>query len=497
MKNLRQSHVIAVDKTRLIVGLIFVTLVFAFIGGLMVNANPERQALALQEQQAVLPWKIASRITGFVVFGIFLKVGAFVLGGYACFYLLAIGRNWLDLQSRQVHAKDGVYPVIELQKGVLYDPNRDNAGAHPLITLAALETQRQSALAKADRVIVRTIQRPLPKTEDLPQLPQDDTVNLPDLVRLADIVRHPTLDTLTLGVSEKGTITASLHDLMHVLAVGASGFGKSAFLRALIWQLAQVKEPLDVVAIDINGSEFNLIRSWARLLYPVARENETAIATLQAVRTEIGRRKVLYEAHPTAFDLTSYNRLASDPLAPVVILADEATNLLNQDGLGDPLREVTQTARQYGVYLLLAGQSAKHSVIDTQTRDNFSTRLCFHTSPSSRRVVLGESVTDVTKKGRAWAQLPGVQLQQIQVPYVTRDELAQVLEVGKPKQVLDLEAVKPAEAQADDVTRRVIALHADGLSDTAIAREVFKFGNSHYIGKVRDILQQQQHTETI
>jgi DNA segregation ATPase FtsK/SpoIIIE-like protein len=476
----------------MLLGMIVLSVGFAFILGLSVNSNPERQALALEEAATVQPWKIASRVTGYVVFGVVGKVGLAVMGGYVVFYVIAIGRNWLDLHARQVHARDGLFPVIEIQRGVLYDPNRDNAGAHPLITAAALSVQKQAA-TKADKILVRQIDRPAIRQEDAHAL-EVDPVNLPDLVRLADVARNPTLDALTLGVSEKGAITASLHDLMHVLAVGASGFGKSAFLRALIWQLAQVQEPLDVVAIDINGSEFNPIRSWARLLYPVARETDTAIATLQAVKTEIDRRKVLYEAFPSAFDLTSYNRLADNPLAPVVILADEATNLLNQDGLGDPLREVTQTARQYGVYLLLAGQSAKHNIIDTQTRDNFSSRFCFHTSPSSRRVVLGESVDDVTKPGRAWAQLTGAQLQQIQVPYVTREELARVLEVGQPRRVLDLAAVKVAKSQAieDDETlsdpERVKLLDAQGVSHSEIERRVYGFNGGSAYCKVKDIL---------
>jgi len=490
-----RRRVTRIDSTRIILALIAVGLGMAFVLGLAAGGlTPERQALALEEAAAVQPWKIASRVTGYALWGIGAKVGAVVMAGYVVFYVIAIGRNWLDLRARQVHAKDGLYPVIEIQRGVLYDPNRDNAGAHPLITMSALSVQKTAAM-RAEKILVRQTDRPAIRQDDALAL-EAPTVNLPDLVRLADVARNPSLDALTLGVSEKGAITASLHDLMHVLAVGASGFGKSAFLRALIWQLAQVREPLDVVAIDINGSEFNPIREWARLLYPVARETDTAIATLQAVKGEIDRRKALYEAIPEAYDLPSYNRLAGATLAPIVILADEATNLLNQAGLGDPLREVTQTARQYGVYLLLAGQSANSQVISTQTRDNFSTRLCFHTSPTSRRVVLGGSVDDVTKPGRAWALLTGAALQQIQVPFVTREELARVLTMGKPKHVIDVEAVKPVSAD-DETAERVLELKDAGLSDTAIAREVFKYGNPHYISKVREILQQQQQQNTV
>lgn len=494
-ENNTRRHTSRIDSTRLILALMCVALGFAFILGLSAGGlTPERQALALEEAAAVQPWKIASRVAGYAIFGIAAKVGAAVMAGYVVFYVIAIGRNWLDLHARQVHARDGLFPVIEIQRGVLYDPNRDNAGAHPLITAAALSVQKQAA-TKAEKIFIRQTDRPAIRDTDISAI-EAQPVNLPDLVRLVDVARAPSLDALTLGVGTQGTITASLHELMHVLAVGASGFGKSAFLRALIWQLAQVKEPVAIVGIDCFGSELNTITDWGRLLYPVARDLPTAEATLQAVMGEIARRKALFAEQPRAHDLLSYNRLAGDPLAPVVMLVDEGTAMLNERGIAEPLRAVVQTARQFGVYALLAGQNVNHRVMPTQTRDNFSTRLCFHTSAASRHVVLGETPDDVTVKGRAWMQRPGEMLQQVQCPFVTREEVARVITTGRPARVLDVEAIRTErETARDDTAARVIALHAEGLSDTAIAREVFRFGNPFYIGKVRDILQQQQQQQ--
>jgi DNA segregation ATPase FtsK/SpoIIIE-like protein len=172
--------------------------------------------------------------------------------------------------------------------------------------------------------------------------------------------------------------------------------------------------------------------------------------------------------------------------------------MLNEPGIADPLRQVVQTARQFGVYALIAGQNVNHRVMPTQTRDNFSTRVCFHTGAASRHVVLGETPDDVTTKGRAWLQRSGSVLQQIQCPYVTREELARVIRVGSPARVLDVDVAPSMGDGADAVAaQRVVALKAEGLSDTAIARAVFKYGNPHYIGKVRDILQQQQHSHVV
>jgi DNA segregation ATPase FtsK/SpoIIIE-like protein len=469
----------------------------AFLVGLtLINAggvfNRNIRELAVARAEAAQPWKIRALIASIIVTNV-LKIGA---AGVVLYVLWGLGHafvTWVNNKSRTIHARRGVFPVIKLDNGALYDPNRDNAGAHPIITMGALDTQKASAASYADEVKT-TISGPA-KNRNLPALAQNAGPTLPDLVRLPEIARSPSLSALTLGQGESGgLVQASLHDLMHTLAVGASGWGKSAFLRALVWQLAQVPEPVQVVAIDPAGSEFNIIRDWGRLLYPVARTPEGAAVVLHKVRDEIKRRQSLFEKYPLAADLPSYNDEAPEVLPPVVVMADEGTNLLNQDGIGDPLRDVVQTARQYGVYVLLAGQSAKHNVIDTQTRDNFNTRVVFHTSPSSRRTVLGETLDDVGKKGRAWAQLAGRQTQRIQCPYVTRQEVFAVLDRGGPAQVIDVEAhqIENMQVIEDDPNlsnpERIRLLDQQGLSRSAIEKRVFGFTGGSAYRQVKEVL---------
>jgi len=336
----------------------------------------------------------------------------------------------------------------------------------------------------------RTLPHPTEDTAALPRLqwPNGD-LRWPQNVRLTDLFadQRPTLEHLVVGVTvrEDGrieTVGASLHQLMHVLTVGASGWGKSTWLRALLWQIAKADEPVEVLAIDVTGSEFNLLRHWSRLHYPVARSNHEAKVVLHEVSREIARRRELFERRPLATKLTEYNKLVEDPLAPWVVVVDEGTSLLNQSDIGDPLRDAVQTARQYGIYILLAGQSATHRVIPTQVRDNFSTRLCFHTSPSSSRVVLDDrSAGDLDTPGRAWVQLTGRELIQVQGPFVSRPEFLQAVSGGEPRFALpQVERDPPAQEQILDLIR-------EGHSDTQIARTVYGYTNGRVIAHVQAV----------
>ncbi len=326
----------------------------------------------------------------------------------------------------------------------------------------------------------------------------EENINWPSQVNLLDVFsdRTPSLNNLVVGITpqpdgRQKVLSVSLHEMMHTLAVGASGWGKSTWLRSFLWQIATAQEPVDVVAVDINGASFNILRDWDRLLYPVARTTDDAKAVLGELLNELARRKALFENYPLASKLTQYNRWSDNPLPPVIVVADEGTNLLNQDGIGEPLRELVQCSRQYGLYILLAGQSAKHSVIDTQIRDNFSTRLCFRTSPTSSRVVLDDRCANgLQSPGRAFVQLVGRELVQVQGAMIDDNELAKAVSGNGPRAQLP-EHVNVIEI--DEREQRVADLLnvESNLSDSAIAKIVYGYQNSRVTDLVRAIRDRQ------
>jgi hypothetical protein len=340
----------------------------------------------------------------------------------------------------------------------------------------------------------RALPEPIQDALDDPGQPWPSAVNLADVLR----DRRATIDDLIIGArpTADGLDLASLsiHDLMHSLVIGASGWGKSVWLRALLYQIALAQEPVDVALIDCYGSEFNVLRHWGKLRWPIARELPQAVAMLQAVSTEITDRKTAYENNaPTAANIVDYNRATGAGLPPLLVVVDEGTALMNESGVGDPLRVAVQTARQYGVYVVVAGQSANHRVIPTQVRDNFSSRLCFRTSPTSSRVVLDDkSANELKQKGRMVAQLTGQELQELQGPYVSRQQLESALSNGGPAHDLpdppDTED-EPDTTLTQDQIEQIRGLWAAGESNSAISEAIFGYRAGYRLEQIRQILE--------
>jgi hypothetical protein len=470
------------------VGVVLVLIALGFALGLLLTSggvlNRDVRTMVVERAEALQPYKIGAGVAGVILGGI-VKVGVvgafvYIIGGAS----QAVVR-WMKLKAGTVHAKRGLFPVIELADGVLYDPNRDNLGAHPVITAGALEVQRSAAISHAEGLKASlTLAGGDASASPVAEL----SASLwPSKVDLRELLGNsvPTLTGLVLGVTmndqgRRETVKGDMGSLVHIAVGGSSGWGKSVFLQSLAFQLLQAQERPDLAAIDLEGVTLNVLAQSDRLLYPLADDEATAAAVLQGLTEEIERRKALYaQAGAGVASLGAYNRVVSDGdrLRPVILLVDEATALLEDKAVEDALKTVTLRARKYGVWAILCGQDWKASTLSTAIRNQLSTRVQFKAmSPTQSRVLVGTGdAADIQAKGRAIAELPGRGRLMLQAPMVTAAMFASVAAHGDgPRR--DLPDVAKVSGGVDLAqTARIRDLRERGDSLNSIQLEVFGY----------------------
>lgn len=155
----------------------------------------------------------------------FYRLAVIVLGALVIAALAARLMTWAIAWYKSagivaIQAKNGLYPMTD--KPLIYNNELGSQIAHNLQVLP--HTKRQQLPAPNDMTMpdIEVITPELPTSVDLARL-------LPERV---------TLDNLTIGQGQNGIIRTDLHDLMHTLAIGASGWGKSTWLRSFLYQLA-------------------------------------------------------------------------------------------------------------------------------------------------------------------------------------------------------------------------------------------------------------------
>jgi hypothetical protein len=291
----------------------------------------------------------------------------------------------------------------------------------------------------------RVASRPEVEALDQPELP---IPQLPRQISIQDALgmQMPTLDSLLLGVTlnEAGEIVPirrALYQLMHLLAIGITGSGKSTWLLSFLSQIAMCPENIEVLLIDVHGSAFNLASKWSKLRYPIARNNGEAKRVLNEVFLETERRAELFQQAPLAEDLASYNReapkLGLETLDPWLIVIDEGTLMLTNSAISGYVGNAVQGTRQYGLYVFMTGQTGNAKVVNSEIRSNFPTRVCMATERPSMQAALGTipegELEDVP--GRGWARLKGssVKAQKFQSPYIRREQFYKMIEHEGPR----------------------------------------------------------------
>lgn len=262
----------------------------------------------------------------------------------------------------------------------------------------------------------------------------------PERVNLLNLLPdgQGSLNNLILGVTiENGTlhtISAPLAKMVHVAVGGASGWGKSEFLRAIAFQVATAPEPTELCFVDLEAATFSPFAKSGKLRYPIADSERDILAILTDLQDELKRRKALFSVYPEADKLTVYNQLAAEPLPEIVLLIDEMTALFSDNPeIEQAARTLVLRARKYGIFTVAGGQSWKASDLDSSIRSQFSTTVHFHAKDkASSRVLLGDAAAaDIDHIGRAYVILPGQRMIEMQAPALSLMNVLKVLESGQ------------------------------------------------------------------
>ena len=211
-----------------------------------------------------------------------------------------------------------------------------------------------------------------------------------------------------IGVSDAGEcveldIKEAAHDGMgpHGLCVGATGSGKSEFLRTLALGLVATHPPeaLNLVLVDFKGGAtflgFERLKHVAAVITNLSDEAHLVARMRDALAGEMTRRQQALRAAGNYANLTDYEAAraagaALPPLPVLFIVVDEFSELLSQQpDFADLFTAIGRVGRSLGMHLLLASQRLDEGRL-RGLENHLSYRICLKTfSAAESRAVLG------------------------------------------------------------------------------------------------------------
>jgi DNA segregation ATPase FtsK/SpoIIIE-like protein len=197
------------------------------------------------------------------------------------------------------------------------------------------------------------------------------------------------------GVAPSGEVRAAdLARLPHLLVAGATGSGKSVFLRAMLCHLVRTHGPaaLRILLIDPKGLDFAGFETLPHLVSgrAIADPSEAVEALKATIEREVERRRpILVEAGVTSATEFFERGGSSEQLPQMVVLVDEFADLAavmerqERRGFQELIQRYAQITRAFGIYLVLATQRPSVDVITGSIKANLTARVAF-SLPSHR-----------------------------------------------------------------------------------------------------------------
>ncbi len=187
----------------------------------------------------------------------------------------------------------------------------------------------------------------------------------------------------------------------HGLCVGATGSGKSEFLRTLILGMiaAHPPEVLNLVLVDFKGGATFLgldrVRHVSAIITNLADEAHLVARMQDALAGEMNRRQEVLRAAGHFANVADYEHarsqgLSAPPLPALFIVVDEFSELLSQHSdFAELFVAIGRLGRSLGMHLLLASQRLDEGRL-RGLETHLSYRICLKTfSASESRAVLG------------------------------------------------------------------------------------------------------------
>jgi S-DNA-T family DNA segregation ATPase FtsK/SpoIIIE len=297
---------------------------------------------------------------------------------------------------------------------------------------------------------------------------------------------------VAIGTSDAGEpveldIKEAAHDGMgpHGLCVGATGSGKSEFLRTLALGLIVTHPPetLNLVLVDFKGGAtflgFERLRHVAAVITNLSDEAHLVARMKDALAGEMTRRQQALRTAGNYANVTDYEaaRVAGAALAPLPVLfivVDEFSELLSQQpDFADLFTAIGRVGRSLGMHLLLASQRLDEGRL-RGLENHLSYRICLKTfSAAESRAVLGtpDAYDLPSTPGTAYLKTAAGQLVRFRTAFVSssvpvvpqRDQrvLTPTLFTARPVP-RESNARQPAEGVA--ATRTILDTVLDGLA---------------------------------
>lgn len=227
-----------------------------------------------------------------------------------------------------------------------------------------------------------------------------------------------------IGLSRKGELKHNFEKRPHMIVAGATGFGKSEFIKLLITLLTNNKpDHVRFYLIDLKGGlELGRFKNMRQVI-DFGKNPKDAKTILEKIQEDMNEKlDVLFEK--------GFKDVAeAGQKERYFVFIDEAADIADDKGCMEIVTDIARRGRAAGYRLIYATQYPTNETLPSQVRANIGARVCFRLETNAQsRAVLDEGGAEELPEIEGRAIFRRVTNFVVQTPYIERKTIEQVIQ---------------------------------------------------------------------
>lgn len=236
---------------------------------------------------------------------------------------------------------------------------------------------------------------------------------------------------IPLGIDEKKEkYYLDLQNIPLLLICGESGSGKSVFLDSTVISLLLKNTPdeLNFLFIDPKLVELSEYKDIPHVIFDGTVQDKTKIDYLNG---KIRDREAILEKYKCK-NIDEYNSHNDTKLEKIILIADEITDIIDDESFGELLRKIANRGSDYGIYIIIATNSSIKENIDKSVLKLFTYIISFDLASKEESKYLRIKGANLLKSnGEALIKCRNNDIIKMQMPYVSDKQIKAVVDYIK------------------------------------------------------------------